>query len=137
MATPGYLQKEVERILQENNVTLTDFMKGDLARIAGSLRAEGLVELATVDKMRMIGVDSFALAAELLTACRPSLVQYPEENLPKFIAVLKQCVTMEKLAEELEDEFKKASMSWYILTLVASQYCYLLDVDFIGVATPI
>ena len=116
LATSGYLQKEVEHILRDYNVKLTDFLKGNLVRIAGNLNAEGLIEQVTVDRMRTIGVDRCELAAELLAACQPSLVQYPEEDFPKFIAVLKQYVTMEKLAEEIEDKFKKASMLWCIST---------------------
>ena len=122
VATSGYLEKEVERILRDYNVKLANFMEGILVRIAGNLNAEGLIERTTVDRMRTIGVDRCELAAELLAACRPSLVYFPEENFPKLIAVLKKYVTMAPLAKEMEDEFKKASMSWCISTFEMSLF---------------
>ena len=116
MATHEDLQKEVERILRENNAKLAEFMKGNLARIAGNLHTVGLIEQVTVERMRTKGAYDYELAAELLAACRPSLVEYPEEKFPIFIATLKKGVTMVKLVEEMEDDYKKASMSWYIST---------------------
>ena len=112
MATSQDPKEVVKRILRKNNVELKDVMKGNLSRIAGHFLAEELIEEATVNKMRTLGLDSFHLSAELLDACQPSLEQHPEEKFPKFIAALKKCVTMVQLAEKMEDEFKKASMSW-------------------------
>ena len=57
-------------------------------------------------------------AAELMSACQPSLVRYPEQNFPEFTAILKNEVTMEKLARKMEEEFKEASMLRYILTFL-------------------
>ena len=111
MATSGDLQKKVERILQKNNVELKDFMMGDLSRIAGHFLAEGFIEDTTVDSMNVTGVAPFLLASRLMRACQPSLVQTPEKNFPRFIAVLKKYETMVPLAEKMENEFKEASMS--------------------------
>ena len=114
MARSGDLQEVVEGILRTNNVELKEFMKEELVKIAGHFHAEGLIERTAVNRMSVTGVGRFRLAAELMDACQPSLMLYPEENFPRFVAVLKKCVTMVKLAEKMEDEFKEASMSWYI-----------------------
>ena len=116
MATSGNLKKEVERILQKYSIKLTEFMEGNLVTTAGNLHAKGLVGRDTVDRMRTIGVGRSDLALELLAVCRPSLVHYPGKKFPVFIAALKECVTMVPLAEEMEDDFKTASMSQYIST---------------------
>ena len=115
MSKSGGLQEVVISILRKNNVELKALMVGVLVDISGHFYAEGLIEQITVNRMRMIGVDQINLAADLLGACQTSLEQRPEENFPKFIAVLKKFVTMEKRAQEMEDEFKEASMSWYIV----------------------
>ena len=114
MATSGYLQQKVERILRKNDMILKSFMRGILPTIASNLHAKGLIEYATVVKTSEQGVNSLDLAVELLDACRTSLVQRPEERFTKFTAVLKEFVTMKELAEEMEDDFKEASMSRYI-----------------------
>ena len=111
MSTSRYLLHEVERILLVNDTNLKSFMKGNLATIASNLRAKGLVEHATAVRMSQQGVNPMDLAVELLDAFRTSLMQHPEERFPKFIAVLKEFVTMKELAEKMEDDFKKASMS--------------------------
>ena len=116
MAKSGDLQLVVERILRNNNVRLKESMSKDLSRIAAHLRAEGLIEKAAEDRMSVIGIAPFELATVLMDACQPSLVFWPEQKFPRFIAVLKKFVTMEKLAIEMEQEFKEASMSWYIGT---------------------
>ena len=116
MSESGDLHEVAKRILRENNVELKELMMEELSRIAGYFHQEGLIEQTTVNKMGMIGVDRFSLASDLLSACQPSLEQRPEENFPKFIAVLKKFVTMKKLARKMEDEFKEARMFYYIST---------------------
>ena len=112
MSKSGDLQKVVKRILRTYNVDLKDLVKEDLERIAGGFFAQGLVNQTTVDKMSVSGMVPFQLASKLLTACQPSIVRSPEENFPRFIAVLKEYDTMEELAEKMEDEFKEAGMLW-------------------------
>ena len=62
--------------------------------------------------MSVKGEDPYILAKELLDACQPSLLVWPEDTFPKFVAVLKKFVTTERLAEKMEDDFRKASMLW-------------------------
>ena len=107
-------QKVVESILRKNSMDLYELMVANLPRIAGYFWKEGLIEKTTKDRMSTTGADQFNLATELLNACQPLLMLWPEENFPRFIAILKKFVTMVKLAQKMEDEFKKASMSWCI-----------------------
>ena len=113
-------KKVVARLLRENNVELKDFVKADLPRIAGEFWAKGLIAQGMVDKMSVAGVDKFQLAADLINACQPSLELNPEDNFPKFIAVLKNYENMIQLAENMESEFKQARACRNIAHLI---YC--------------
>ena len=95
---------------------LEEFIKVDLVKIAGHFHAKGLITETAVSRMRVTGVDRIQLAGDLMEACQPSLVQFPVENFPQFIAVLKEFVTMEKIAEKMEEKFKEASMFYNIST---------------------
>ena len=112
MSESADLKLVVKRILRTNGPQLQEFIKADLVKIAHHLHAKGLIERTAVDRMSLTGVDRFQLASDLMDACQPLLVTYPERNFPKFIAVMKEFVTMEQLAERMEDEFKEASMSF-------------------------
>ena len=111
MSRSGELGKAVKRILRTYNVDLKEGVQDDLEKIAGELYAKGLVTQTTVDGVSVTGVPAFTLASKLVNACQPSLVRYPQEKFPGFIAVLKNYETTEDLAEEMEAEFKKAGMS--------------------------
>ena len=116
MSKSGELQRAVKRILRAYNVNLKDSIQYNLQRIAGDFHAQGLITQTTVNSLSVTGVDPFDLAAKLVNACQPSLVRSPEEKFPRFIAVLKEYETVKELAETMEDEFKEASMAWYIST---------------------
>ena len=110
MAEPGGMQNVVERILMKYNVDLKEFIKEDLTRMAGYFRAAGFITQAAVERVGVREVSLFDRAAELMSACQPSLVHYPEQNFLKFVSILKNEVTMEQLAGKMEEEFKEASM---------------------------
>ena len=113
------LKKAVQRILRTHNVDLKDFVKNDLQKIAGGFLAQELITQTTVDVVKVSGVPDFNLAAKLVDACQPSLVNYPEKNFPRFIGVLKKYETTADIAKTMEAEFKEAGMSWYTWTLSA------------------
>ena len=115
MAEPGDMKNVVERILRKYNVDLIDFIKEDLTRMAGHFNAAEFITQAAVERVGVREVPQHERAAELMSACWPSLVRYPQHNFPKFVAVLKKNVTMEKLAEKMEEELKEASMLRYVL----------------------
>ena len=127
-------QEVVESILRKNSMDLYDLMKANLPRIAGYFWTEGLIEKATENRMSAIGVDQYVLAKELLSACQPVLTLWPEETFPRFIAVLKKFETMVKLVQKMEDEFKKASMSWCI-SAFSKRLCLVIT-DHVGYLTP-
>ena len=121
----GNLQKVVRHVLRTYNVDLNEFIKEDLERVAGDFLAQGLITQATVDSMSVTGVAPFQLASRLMSACQPSLVQFPEEKFPRFIAVLKKYETMQELAEKMEDEFKEAGISWSTSTFLKYLEAYM------------
>ena len=106
------LKGVVESLLNDNNVELKDLTQTVVDRIAGEFRAAGLITKDMEDSMLVMGLDNFRLAAKLMSACQTSLVMYPEENFPKFIAVLMRYGTMKRLAAEMESKFKQASESY-------------------------
>ena len=114
------LNRVVERLLNDNNVKLKDLVQTVLPRIAGEFRAAGLIEKEVEDAMLVTGVDYFTLAARLVNACQPSLVQNPEEQFPKFLAILKGHETMKPLAAEMESKFEQARESFICNTLFAA-----------------
>ena len=118
MAEPEGMQNVVQRILQKYNMDLKEFIKEDLTRMAGYFHGEGFITQAAVERVGVREVYLLDRAAELVNACQPSLVHYPEQNFLKFISILKNEVTMEQLAGKMEAEFKEASMLGYILTFL-------------------
>ena len=119
MSDSEELMRVVKDLLEKYNVELTDFIQGALQRVAGEFLAAKLIMQETVDSLDVTGVDNAVLAKKVLKGCRPSLVHFPEENFPKFIAVLRNYVTMEQLAANMESEFKDARKSCN--TMLATQ----------------
>ena len=114
------LKKAVKRILSKHNVALKEDIRHNLPRVAGDFRAQGLIEQDMVDAVSdVVGIAPFPLAAKVVNACQTMLGSYPQEKFPGFIAGLKNYDTTERLAEEMEAEFKKAGMSWYAWTFSA------------------
>ena len=98
----------MEDLLRKNKTKFCDFFQSALPRIAEEFWEAGLIAKETADKTRVMGVGNFTLASQLVEACHPSLVYYPEENFPKFIEVLKRHETMKLLAAEMESKFEQA-----------------------------
>ena len=111
MSDSEQLKRVVERLLDDNNVKLKDLTQTVLHRIAGEFRAAGLIAKEVEESMLVPGLDPFTLATKLVNACQTSLVQYPEENFSRFIAILKGHEIMKQLAAEMESEFKQARES--------------------------
>ena len=101
----------VKQILTKYNVDIKEYVSNHLDRFASKLLKQELVEVDAERKVRVPGLDPFRLAAELISACHPSLEQFPEKNFPKFIAVMQDFANMKELAKKMKDEYEQKSMS--------------------------
>ena len=103
--------KAVKEILRKRNVELMDYIANHLVPFAARLRKHGLITKDTESSMRVTGIDPSQLAQKLMSACDPSLTLFPKKKFPKFIAVMKEFEDMLELAEEMEADYERASMS--------------------------
>ena len=103
--------KAVERILQERNVALIEFIMNRLGPFAAELRKRGLIDRDAERNATLTGVDLFQLAQKLMGACHPLLTFFSKTNFPKFIEAMKTFEGMQPLAEEMEADYERASMS--------------------------
>ena len=103
--------KAVKEILRKRNVELMDYIANHLVPFAARLRTHGLITKDTESSMRVPGIDSSQLAQKLMSACDPSLTLFPKKKFPKFIAVMKEFEDMLELAEEMEADYERASVS--------------------------
>ena len=131
MSNSEELKKVVDKILEKNSASLRSLIETVVQGIAGKFLAVGLIDRKVDDSMRVLGIPDSTHAATLLSKCTATLLENPGKNFPEFIKVLKEHTILERLASEMESEFKEAARESYnalVVTCLAIAFIYTLEI---------